>query len=207
MTKLSCQDLELFWVSKGSREYPAARRPVVPAYRVGEPFQRGRRQWPVGTQYSHGSFGHELTIFLDEIHDRVIHDVRQEEAEFALVVQHPVMLLAFRFGQSVPWTDVPFCIHMHPVHCRTVPAQILSTETRALLWITLVGAHDGIIHAQRGMTLAPEFTRVLHTAIRDQANSSFCPEECLQAVGDLLLAYPDTEARLAMAQVRTVGNL
>ena len=87
-----------------------------------------------------------------------------------------------------------------------VPPPGSSHESRALLWITLVGAHDGIIYAQRGMTLAPEFTSVLHTAIRDQARMSFSQDDCLTAVSELLVAYPETKARLALAQARTTGN-
>ena len=64
----------------------------------------------------------------------------------------------------------------------------------------------GIIHAQRGMTLAPEFTRTLHTAIRAQARMPFNPDECADAVGDLLIAHPSTFARLPLAQARTIGN-
>ena len=114
MMKFSCQDLELFWLSNDPARFPAVRRPIVPAYRVGEPFQRGRRRWPVGTQYHYGVNGHELTLFLGEIGDRQVHDIRYEEAEFAVMVKLPVILLAYRFGQSIPWSDVPFCLHMHP---------------------------------------------------------------------------------------------
>jgi hypothetical protein len=207
MMKFSCQDLELFWVSNTPRPFPTVRHPLVPAYRVGEPLQRGRRHWPIGTQYTYGFNGHELTLFLDRIDERLIRDVRYEEAEFALMVKLPVILLAYRFGQSIPWSDVPFCLHMQPAHRRVIPPPEHSHETRALLWITLVGAHDGLIHAQRGMTLAPDFTRVLHSAIQGQARMSFSPDDCLTAISDLLLTYPDTRTRLSLAQARTFGNL
>jgi hypothetical protein len=202
-----CQDLELFWVLNVPWQFPASRRPRVPAYRVGEPLQPGRRHWPAGAQYIYGLNGHELTIFLDRIDERLIQDIRYGEAEFALGINSPVIVLAYRFGRTIPWSDVPFCLHMQPVHCRVVPPPESSHETRALLWITLVGAQDGLIHAQRGMTLAPEFTTTLHDAIRGQAASPFSPDECIAAVSDLLVAYPDAAARLSMAQVRTFGNL
>ena len=75
-----------------------------------------------------------------------------------------------------------------------------------MLWITLVGARDGIIHAQRGMTLAPPFTRALHEAIRAQAMSAFDPEECTLAISSIYLEFPGTVDRLTMAAVRTIGN-
>src|SRR5208283_3144350 len=152
----SSQNLKLFWVSNALRESIPARRTLVPLYRVGEALQRGRRHWPTGAQYTHACNGHELTLFLPEIDDRHVQDVKNGEGEFAVIARLPLIVLAYRFGQSVAWSDVPYCWHMQPAHYRVIPPLELSPETRALLWVTLVGAHDGIINAQRGMTLAPE---------------------------------------------------
>jgi hypothetical protein len=203
---LSSQDLELYWLSNAPRKSIPASRPLVPVYRVGEPLQRGRRHWPVGSQYTHGPNGHELTLFLPEIDDRHVQDVKSGEGEFAVIARLPLIVLAYRFGQSIPWSDVPYCWHMQPAHYRVVPPLGLSPEARALLWITLVGAHDGIIYAQRGMTLAPEFTRFLHGAIRAQARMPFIPDRCTAAISKLLVAHLGTLERLPLAQARTIGN-
>jgi hypothetical protein len=136
----------------------------------------------------------------------MVQDVRFGEAEFAVIISPPVIVLAYRFGDSIPWSDAPYCWHFQPPHCRAVPGPEASPEARALLWITLVEANDGIIRAQRGMTLAPGFTRTLHAAIRTQAGVPFDPDQCTVAVGDLLVAYPTASSRLALAQARTIGN-
>ncbi len=203
---ISAQDLDLFWVSNAPRKFIPASRPLVPLYRVGEPLQRGRRHWPTGTQYTHGCNGHELTLFLPEIDDRHVQDVKNGEGEFAVIARLPLIVLAYRFGQSVAWSDVPYCWHMQPAHYRVIPPLELSPETRALLWVTLVGAHDGIIHAQRGMTLAPEFTRFLNGAIRAQACMLFSSDRCMTVISNLLIAHPCTLDRLPLAQARTIGN-
>jgi len=203
---ISAQDLQLVWVFNPPRETIPAVRPSVPLYRVGEPLQRGRRHWPTGTQYTHGYNGHELTLFLPEIDDRLVHDVRNGEGEFAVIARLPLIVLAYRFGQSVPWSDVLYCWHMQPAHYRVIPPREMSPETRALLWVTLVGAHDGIIYAQRGMTLAPQFTRFLNSAIRTQACMPFSPHRCTAVISDLLVAHPSTFDRLPFAQARTIGN-
>ncbi len=200
------QDLQPFWKSNPLRTPFPAIRPSVPLYRVGEPLQRGRRHWTTGTQYTHGCNGHELTLFLPEIDERHVQDVKNGEGEFAVIARLPLIVLAYRFGQSVPWSDVPYCWHMHPAHCRVIPPPELSPETRALLWVTLVGAHDGIIQAQRGMTLAPEFTRFLNGAIRAQACIPFNPHRCTAVITDLLITHPCTLDRLPLAQVRIIGN-
>jgi len=98
---ISAQDLDLFWVLDAPRTSIPASRPVVPLYRVGEPLQRGRRHWPTGTQYTHGYNGHELTLFLPEIDDRHVQDVKSGEGEFAVIARLPLIVLAYRFGQSV----------------------------------------------------------------------------------------------------------
>jgi len=75
-----------------------------------------------------------------------------------------------------------------------------------LLWISLVGAEDGIIHAQRGMTLSPGFSRALHDAIRAQALMAFDAKECTLAISRVVLNHPSTIDRLSLAVARTMGN-
>jgi hypothetical protein len=182
------------------------RRPMAPVYRVGELFHRGRRQWPRGAEFAFSPGGHELTVFSPAIGPELIDDVRRGPAEFALIVQNPVIVLAYRFGESIPWEDVPYCWHLQPEFRRVVPAAVVAPEARALLWITLVGADDGIIHAQRGMTLSPPFTRALHDAIRHQAMSPFDSSDCTAAISSLYPPHQDTVDRLASAVARTMGN-
>jgi len=198
--------LDFLRESTAPQHYVHASRPLVPAYRVGEPLQRGRRSWPEGAQYSYGLNGHELTLFLPEVNEQLAYDVRYGAAEFAVIVGHPILVLAYRFGESILWSDVPYAWHMQPPHCRVTPPLESSPETRALLWITLVGADDGIIHVQRGMTLAPEFTRTLQESIRAQARFPFDPYFCTTAIRNLLVAHPSALSRLPLAKARTMGN-
>ena len=108
-----------------------------------------------------------------------------------MIVEPPVIVLAYRFGHSIPWSDVPYSWHLQPVAWRVVPSLDHSPEARALLWISLVGADDGIIHAQRGMTLSPCFTRALHDAIRAQALTAFDAEECTTAISQGLSQFSE----------------
>jgi hypothetical protein len=182
------------------------RRPVAPVYRVGELVSRRRREWPPGAEFAFGPGGHELTLFHPLIRPELIEDVRRGPAEFALIVRPPVIVLAYRFGETIPWEDTAYCWHLQPEFRRVIPGAIVVAEIRSLLWITLVGAEDGIIHAQRGMTLSPSFTRALHDAIRAQAMSPFDPHECTAAISTLYPPYIETVDRLDMAVARTMGN-
>jgi hypothetical protein len=192
--------------SKTGRSYPSAKRSLVPVYRVGERFSRRREAWPEGGQFTYSPGGLELTLFLSDVREDVVNEVRRGEVELALIVELPLIVVTYRFGQSIPWNDVPYSWHMQPESWRVVPSLEHSLHSRALLWITLVGTEDGIIHAQRGVTLSPSFTRSLHGAIRTQALMAFDAEECTSAISKVFLNYPTTVDRLALAEARTMGN-
>ncbi len=194
-----------FLTEVGQSRAPVS-RPLVPVYRVGEKLRKGRDTWPEGGHFICSPCGHELTLFRSDIDADLIHEVRCGQSEFALVVEPPVIVLAYRFGQAEPWSDISYSWHLQPEEWRVVPSLLLSPEARALLWITLVGSEDGIIHAQRGVTLSPHFTRMLHTAIRNQAINAFNPEECTTAVSKIFLWYPTPVDRLALAIAQTRGN-
>jgi len=191
---------------KLSRNCTVASDPLMPVYRVGEPFRQGRCSWPVGAYFTYGPGGHELTLFHSDIRKDMVSEVSRGQAEFAMIVEPPVLVLAYRFGQSIPWDDVPYSWHLQPIDWRSVPPLEHSTEARALLWISLVGAEDGIIHAQRGMTLSPGFSRTLQDAIRAQARMAFDAEDCTLAIARVFLTYSSTVDRLALAVARTMGN-
>jgi hypothetical protein len=194
-----------FW-SKASRTYTSTSQSLVPVYRVGESFRRGRTRWPDGGQFTFSPGGFELTLFHSDLRDEVVHEVRRGEVELALIVELPLIVVTYRFGQSIPWSDVPYSWHLQPMTWRIIPELEPSLQTRALLWITLVGANDGIIHAQRGVTLSPAFTRSLHDAIRTQALTAFDAEDCTSAISKVFLNYSSTVDRLVLAEARTRGN-
>ena len=179
---------------------------IVPAYRVGELFLKGHRQWPEGTQIAYRPGEIELTLFRWEICDDLVTDIMTEPAEFAIIVDPPLIVLAYRFGKLFSWNDVPYSWHLQPAGEREMPPQFHSPETRILVWVSLIGARDGVIHVQRGMTLSPAFTTVLHDAVRAQAMTSFSPEACTSAISRLYLRYPDIADRLLLTAARSRGN-
>jgi hypothetical protein len=200
------QDVEQLLWPDARRPRGGGNRAVLPVYRVGEPFRRGREAWPEGAQFTYGPGGHELTLFRSDIRGDVVDAVGYGKAEFALIVEPPLVVLTYRFGQSIGWGDAPYCWHLQPTSQRVVPSVDYSPEARALLWITLVDTEDGIVRAQRGVTLSPSFTRALHSAIRAQALMTFNAEECTSAISKVFLTYNNAADRLGLAKARTVGN-
>jgi len=199
-------DIEQVFRFNLSRNRSLANHPLMPVYRVGEPFRRERCSWPEGAHFTCGRAGLELSLFHSDIREDMVNEVGRGQAEFAIIVEPPLLVLAYRFGHSIPWNDVPYSWHLQPVGSRVVPLPNHSPEARALLWISLVGAEDGIIHAQRGMTLSPGFTSALHDAIRAQALIAFDARECTSAISRVFLNYPSTVDRLSLAVARTRGN-
>jgi hypothetical protein len=182
------------------------KRSMTPVYRVGEYFRRSVRNWPEGAEFTHGPAGFELTLFRCKIDDLAVEEVRSGRAEFALIVESPVLVLAYQFGKALPWSDVPYYWHLRSAEDRQIPLASPRLGERALLWITLVETTTGIIHAQRGVTLAPNFTLTLLNVIRSQAMVAPDPAGCTSAISRLFLNYPQTVDRLPLAMVRTEGN-
>ncbi|WP_165234854.1 hypothetical protein [Aquisphaera insulae] len=202
----SIRNFDLYWQSSALSPAIISKRPRVPAYRVGEPLRVGRCSWPIGSHYNYSENGHELVLIRSSIDDGAILDVRRGEAEFAITTHPSMILFAYRFGRSIPWSDAPYSWHMRADASRLVPPVDTSPEARALLWVSLVGAEDGMIHAQRGLVLAPAFTRTLEAAIRRQALGPFDPHGCVAAVQDVLVRVPSPQDRLRLATSRTLGN-
>ena len=105
-----------FW-SKANRGQVSTKPSLVPVYRVGELFRRGRTEWSEGSQFTYSPGGLELTLFVSDVRDEVISDVRRGEAELALIVELPLIVITYRFGRSIPWSDVPYSWHLQPMSC------------------------------------------------------------------------------------------
>ena len=82
------------------RKHSRSGQAVAPAYRVGELFLQGHHDWPEGTQIIYRPGGVELTLFRRDIQDDLVTDVMGEPAEFAIIVDLPLIVLAYRFGSS-----------------------------------------------------------------------------------------------------------
>ena len=200
------QDLDRGFRRKTGRKVAQPQVRPISTYRVGELYHQGHNSWREGAQFTYISSGLELAVFHRDISEALITDVKRGPTEFAIIVEPPLIILAYRFGNSISWNDVPYCWHLQPSGGRVLPTLSPSPEARVLLWVSLVGADDGIIHAQRGLTLSPSFTFALHHSIRTQAMTSFRPEDCTSAISRLYLDHTTITDRLSLALVRTMGN-
>ena len=71
--------------------------------------------------------------------------LRRGVAEFALVVEPPLAVLAFRFGDSAEWETIPYAWPLSSAKPgRYLPPAKVVSGTQALLWVSLINAENGV---------------------------------------------------------------
>lgn len=168
-------------------------------YEVGKLYT-DRTHWPEGAQYNYRGGEHELVLFFNRPTAKEIHSIGKERAEFALFVERQLIILLYRFGTGLDWSDAPYSIHLVPHEQRTIPPDV-EAGMRALLHIVLVDASNGIIRVLRVISLSPEFTQALHHAIQEQADMPFTRHVYNGQLESLFARYPSFELA-QMAGVR-----
>jgi hypothetical protein len=171
-----------------------------------KPFREGRDHWPPGSHYRHHCGGHELIRVVLKVGDDHVAAVRRGRAEFALLVDEPLIIVCSRFGAALPWAEGVFHWHRVPRPERAWPALADGPDAGAALDVSLVEALDGRVRTSRRVTLSPSFTRVLHEAILEQARFTYDPSEVDRALATLFRRYPTVEAMVAFATVRSVAD-
>lgn len=175
-------------------------------YTVGQPYNPALPMPPQDTwQYNYRQDQHELVGFIARPTMAETADYRHGGAEFALVVQRDLIALAMRFGRQ-QWSDALYSWHLVPEPERTLPETDLP-ERRILLTVIVVDRADGRVSVLRAVTLSPEFTRALHTAIRDQSARPWPGQaEYDRQIAALYARYPDSADLARAASVRCVGG-
>lgn len=168
-------------------------------YKVGKPYSN-RRQWPELAQYNYRGGEHELVLFLNSPTADEINAVRRESAEFGLFVERDLIVLLYRFGSALGWSDAPYSIHLVPREQRSTPPSTNESE-HALLHVMLVDATNGIVRALRVIAMPPEFTQALHRAIQEQAEMPFTRSGYNGRLESLFRGYSSAELA-AMAGVQ-----
>jgi hypothetical protein len=142
-----------------------------------------------GTYYTYNTGGHCLVMLMERPTSTEKQSVSRGPCEFGLVVDGPVIFFLSRFLPGVPWNDAPFSIHKEPQQQRMLPP-LPEPEEQALLVVHLVNTANGMLVAQRAVTLGAEFTLVLHRAIQDQASQAWDEAAYHQHVNATYRRYP-----------------
>jgi len=180
--------------------------PRISKLEVGQPYLPGGRRRPPGPEYNFRGGFHELILCLPDLTELEIAAVLREPADFALVREGPAIVLFYRFGDALPWSDCTYSWWLVPESERVAP-WIPAANERALLTTILIDQGSGLVSALRATTFSPEFTGALHVAIQEQAETAWIGREAYHRfVMDLYARFPTTEALLALAAARCRGG-
>jgi hypothetical protein len=138
-----------------------------------------RIPWLEGAEYQYRLGRHQLILTTCGVASRHEAAIGRAEAEFALVIEGPLLVFGSRFGDTLPWSwAAPYNWHFAPPAERVVPAAVPLTPENyarlwATLWITLEDTATGRARIGRAVALRPEFTHALHGVLREQAMRPF----------------------------------
>ena len=165
-----------------------------------------RIPWLGGSEYQYRLGRHKLILTTCGVASRHEAAVGRAKAEFAFVIEGPLLVLGYRFGAALPWSwAAPYNWHFAPPAERVVPAAVpLTPEVYSrlwsTLWITLVDTATGRALIRRAVALRPEFTHALHGVLYEQAMRLFRVEAADRALDGLRYAE---SPMLLRARVRT----
>lgn len=142
----------------------------MPTIAVGQPYQKGVTQFPEMPEYNYWRGGHRLAIFMAGITPDELAAVKSAPVQLAFTVVGDVLVLQYRFGAGLPWSDATYTWHKVTPVDQARPPKMIGQE-RALLEIILVEATTGIVKAIRVVSFSPTFTQRLHAAINRQADA------------------------------------
>jgi hypothetical protein len=179
---------------------------TLPDVHVGHLYEKGRTKRSEGTSYHYRDGEHELAVFVDGVGRPHIRAVAEDEAEFALLVEGEMLVFLSRFGEAIPWSASYYWWHLIPRGVQKLPPTGPGQESRAPLYVTLVDAKTGLVHATRCTTLSLDFTRALHDAILEQARTPFDASSEKRALTRLTKRHATPGAMAAAARVRTFGS-
>jgi hypothetical protein len=63
----------------------------VSLYQAGQLYQKHRTRWPHASEYNYRSGKHELLLFIPDVTEREIEDVRHGPADFGLLVDGDII--------------------------------------------------------------------------------------------------------------------
>lgn len=175
-----------------------AKEKTMHVYEVGKLYT-ARTHWPELAQYNYRGGEHELVLFFNHPTPEEIHDVARGEVDFALYERGAQIVMLYRFGQALPWSDAPYSIHLVPTEERVLPPE--TAEGAELLHVVLVNAATGIIAALRAIAIPQDFLQVLYSAIHRQAALPFTRAIYNGELESLFARY-DSAALAGLATVR-----
>jgi hypothetical protein len=163
--------------------------------------------WPDPAHHRYQETGHELVLAYRGVTDREIAAVQTGQAAFALILEPPLLMLVFRFGDAVPWSVAPCRWQQVPSVDRYESSwEDLAPGECAWVSISLVDAEGGRVCARRTVPLSPILTRAWNAAIRRLAGRSCSEARYSAALSQFSRRFPHANALLSLAIATSVDG-
>jgi hypothetical protein len=163
--------------------------------------------WPEPPRATARDADHDLLLVFRGVTDREIRAVGFGQAAFALVVDTPLMVLCYRFGDAIPWSLAPYHWHRIPPAKRYVAVgDSNESEAQAKVRISLMEAEGNRLRVRRIAPLSVSLTRAWNSAIRKQAGKSCSEARYLAALAQFVRRYPNSNSLLSRAIATSVDG-
>jgi hypothetical protein len=174
---------------------------------VGQPYGPAQA-WTAGEEtplYDFTDEGHELTLRRRRIRFWEVRTFRTNVVELGLFADGPFGVLTYRFGttrRGFMWDYAP--INWHLVAAPGAVPPPVKDGLQAPLDVFLIKSWPPqIVAAVRRLVLPPEFTRALHSVLRDQAERPWSASELDRARDETYRKCPRIEDLVNLCKYRT----
>ena len=157
---------------------------------VGQLYDPQRRHWsPVPiARITHA--GIHLALMVENPAEAEVEAVRSGVPKFAWIDAGACALLAWTFGDGIPWNDAPYSPHLEqPGDVPGIPA---GAGNPAAVAVVLVDAATGVVRALRNTSWPTDFASVVRDSIARMAAGPVDMNAIDASMASLYITYPDT---------------
>jgi len=167
---------------------------------IGEPYPwKSAKVLTEGAEFNFTSHVNLLRLYLHSPTEEEIRAVRLEEVAFALAVEEGIIFLLSRFGDTIPWFDAPYSLHLLGMEEQPRHASPKATRPPVVINVVLIDIATNIVRALRECTLSPASTKALFRAAEEQALNPTTRAQHDVALARAYSRYPTSESLLGRA--------
>ena len=167
---------------------------------VGQPNGGQARPRRESTIYNLRSSQHALDIYLNAPTQEELSAFRDNDVQLGFWLNTPVLWIIFQIP-GIGCFDAPYTPHLVDPKERTLP-DTSNPQTRATLLMTLNDARDSIVRGIRFITMSPDLTRALQTAVLELSQTSHNQRAYDAQIKRTYRQYPDAASMIKKATMK-----
>jgi hypothetical protein len=165
----------------------------------------GVARWAEPAQHIYRETGHELVLVYRGVTQCEIDAVSSAPAAFALVVEPPLLMLLFRFGDAIPWSVARCQWSEVPAaeRCESCGDGV-DSQGNASVRVCLVDAEEGRVCARRTEPISLFLSRAWSAAIRRLGSRGCSEARYCAALAQFSRRFPHANSLLSLAIATSV---